>query len=162
MVQSAVIQKRIYLPMPQLLKRIFVILFLGLCCALNAQKIRPKQNSVSKSSALELQEKRVVADAFNSLNKNEDKKAYKTAHHLLKTSKIKANTDDINLLLAYYFDKRSLIDSSLFYTNQALKYNTSSNDSLRNRMSSLCYNLLAINNKKRGLLEESKRWYIKG
>ncbi|HEY6142406.1 MAG TPA: tetratricopeptide repeat protein, partial [Flavobacterium sp.] len=81
---------------------------------------------------------------------------------LLKTSKIKTNTDEINLLLAYYFNKHSLIDSSFFYTNQTLKHNNSNSDSLRFRLSSLCYNLLAINSKKRGLLGESKKWHIKG
>ena len=64
--------------------------------------------------------------------------------------------------MAYYFNKHSLIDSSFFYTNQALKNNNSNSDSLRFRLSSLCYNLLAINSKKRGLLEESKKWHIKG
>lgn len=148
--------------MPPLLRKIIFIIFLGLCCALNAQKKSSKQSAASKSTIVELQEEKIIAESYNQLNKNEDKKAYKTAHHLLKTSKIKDNADNINLLLAYYFDKRSLIDSSLFYTNQALKCNSSKNDSLRHRMSSLCYNLLAINNKKRGLLEESKKWHIKG
>lgn len=148
--------------MPQMLKRIIFISFLGLCCALKAQRISPKQNLAPKSVTLELQEAKKIAEVFNLLNKNEDKKAYKTAHRILKNSKIKANISKTNLLLAYYFNKRSLIDSSLFYTNQALKHNTISNDSLRYRMSSLCYNLFAINSKKRGLLEESKKWHIKG
>jgi signal transduction histidine kinase len=115
-----------------------------------------------KSTPLELQEKRVLADAFNSLNKNEDKKAYKTAHRLLKGSKIKASLTNSNLLLAFYFNKRSQIDSSLFYTHQALRLSPIANDSLTCRLYSLGYNLLAINNKKRGLLGESKKWHIKG
>lgn len=148
--------------MPQMFKRIIFISFLGLCCALNAQKTRPKQKLESKSAPLELQEKRVVTDAFNLLNKNEDKKAYKIAHRVLKTSKYKTNLTNSNLLLAFYFNKRSLIDSSLFYTHQALRLNPIANDSLTCRLYSLGYNLLAINNKKRGLLGESKKWHIKG
>jgi signal transduction histidine kinase len=148
--------------MPQLLKKIMLICILGLCCALKAQKIDPKQNSASKSNAVELQEKKTITEAYSLFNKNEDKKAYKTAQRLLKSSKIKPNLASMNLLLAYYFNKRSLIDSSLFYTNQALKFNTIPNDSLRYRLYSLGYNLLAINNKKRGLLDESKKWHIKG
>nr|WP_315152974.1 tetratricopeptide repeat protein [uncultured Flavobacterium sp.] len=115
-----------------------------------------------KSTPLELQEKRVIADAFSLLNKNEDKKAYKTAHRLLKGSKIKASLTNSNLLLAFYFNKRSQIDSSLFYTHQALRLNPIANDSLTCRLYSLGYNLMAINNKKRGLLGESKKWHIKG
>jgi signal transduction histidine kinase len=148
--------------MPQLLNKIIIICFLGLCCALKAQKTDSKQNRVPKSTPLELQEKKTIADAYSLFNKNEDKKAYKTAQRLIKTSKIKPNLASMNLLLAYYFNKRSLIDSSLFYTNQALKFNTIPNDSLRYRLYSLGYNLLAINNKKRGLLDESKKWHIKG
>lgn len=148
--------------MPQLLKNIIFVVFLGFFFALNAQKIDSKQNGASKKGTLELREKKAITEAYSFLNNNEDKKAYKTAHHLLKTSKIKSNASNTNLLLAYYFNKRSLIDSSLYYTNLALKLNNESNDSLRYRMSSLCYNLLALNSKKRGLLEESKKWHIKG
>ncbi|PKB17163.1 tetratricopeptide repeat-containing sensor histidine kinase [Flavobacterium sp. 5] len=148
--------------MPQLLKNFIYIHFLGLCCVLNAQKIDPKQNPIPKISAFELQEKKSIDGAFILFNKGEDKKAYKITHQLLKNHKSKLNLVNINLLLAYYFNKRSLIDSSLYYTNQVLKSNTNSNDSLRYRTYSLSYNLLAINNKKRGLLEESKKWHIKG
>lgn len=147
--------------MSQLLNKIIFLCFLGFCCALKAQSI-PKPNPLTKITAVELQEKKTIADAYSLYNKNEDKKVYKIAHRLLKTAQIKSNLANINLLLAYYFNKRSLIDSSLFYTNQALKSNTISNDSLRYRLYSLGYNLLAINNKKRGLLEESKKWHIKG
>ncbi|MEO8255371.1 MAG: ATP-binding protein [Flavobacterium sp.] len=138
------------------MNKIIFIWFLGLYCSLVAQNIDSKANS------LELQEKTTITAAYNLFNKNEDKKVYKIAHKLLKTSKIKPNLASVNLLLAYCFNKRSLIDSSLFYTNQALKFNTIANDSLRCRLYSLGYNLLAINYKKRGLLEESKKWHIKG
>lgn len=148
--------------MSQLLRKIIFVCTLLQCCVLNAQNVDSKQTQTSKSSSVELEEKKTIAYAYNLFNKNEDKKAYKTAHQLIKTSRIKPNLASINLLLAYYFNKRSLIDSSLFYTNQALKFNTIYNDSLRYRLYSLGYNLLAINNKKRGLLEESKKWHIKG
>jgi signal transduction histidine kinase len=148
--------------MPQMFKRIIFISFISFICVLNAQDINTKKTLSPKTTSLELQEKRAIADAYNLLNKNEDKKAYKTAHKFLKTSKVKVSLTNSNLLLAFYFNKRSLIDSSLFYTNQALKLNPITNDSLTCRLYSLGYNLLAINNKKRGLLEESKKWHIKG
>lgn len=147
--------------MPQLLKRIIFISFLCFFCAVKAQKTSTKKES-SKSTLLELEEKKIIINAYGLMNNGEDKKAYKIAHHLLKTSKTQSNLPNTNLLLAYYFNKRSLIDSSLFYTNQALKFSKSKNDSLSYRLSSLGYNLLAINNKKRGLLGESKKWHLKG
>lgn len=148
--------------MPQMFKRIIFVGFFCVFYVLNAQETNLKKTLPQNSTPLELQEKRVIADAFNSLNNNEDKKAYKTAHKFLKTSKVKATLTNSNLLLAFYFNKRSLIDSSLFYTHQALRINTNTNDSLTCRLYSLGYNLLAINNKKRGLFGESKKWHIKG
>lgn len=148
--------------MPQMFRSVIFVSFLCFFCVSNAQVSKPKKMLSPKSTSLELQEKRVIADAFNSLNKNEDKKAYKTAHRFLKGSKIEASLTNSNLLLAFYFNKRSQIDSSLFYTHQALRLNPIANDSLTCRLYSLGYNLLAINNRKRGLLGESKKWHIKG
>lgn len=148
--------------MPQLLKNFIYLYFLVFCCVLHAQKTNSKQNSVSEPISSELQEKKAIADAFIIYNKGDEKKGYKIAHQLLKNNKSKLNLVNINLLLAYYFNSRSLIDSSLYYTNQVLKYNINSNDSVRYRTYSLGYNLLAINYKKRGLLEESKKWHLKG
>lgn len=146
--------------MPQMFKSIIFLSFLSFFCISNAQN--SKKTPSQKSTPLELQEKRVVSDAFYLLNKNEDKKAYKTAHRLLKESRIKTSLTNSNLLLAFYFNKRSQIDSSLFYTQKAMRLNPIANDSLTCRLYSLGYNLLAINNKKRGLLGESKKWHIKG
>ncbi len=121
-----------------------------------------KDNLLITSTKIEFKENLLTDKAYLLYNNHEEIKAYLLAHKLLKklsTKRAKANT---NLLLAYYFNKKSLIDSSLFYTNQALKFNTVSNDSLRNRFYALAYNLNAINYKKRGLLEESKKWHHKG
>lgn len=148
--------------MCHLLKKIIFISFLSFSCALIAQEKDKSPNNTLKTNTLELQEKRTIDEAVNLLNKNEDKKAYKTAHRLLKKSKTTATLTNANIILAQYFNKKSSIDSSLFYTNQALKFNTIANDSLRHRLYALGYNLLAINNRKKGLLDESKKWHIKG
>lgn len=148
--------------MPHLIRKIIFISFLSFSFALIAQEKDNYSPHKIRPNTLEIQEKKTINEAYSLYNKNEDKKAYKIAHQLLKTSKIKPTLASTNLLLAYYFNKRSLIDSSLFYTNRALKFNTIPNDSLRSRLYSLGYNLLAINNKKRGLLEEGKKWHIKG
>ena len=114
-----------------------------------------KKNSVSK-------EEKTISDLFCLYNKGDEKKAFEKAKIILQSAKSNRTIACSNLLLAYYFNKRAVIDSSLYYTKQVLKFNTSLNDSLKNRLFALSYNLLAINCKKRGLSEESKKWHIKG
>ncbi|WP_158847790.1 tetratricopeptide repeat-containing sensor histidine kinase [Algibacter sp. L1A34] len=107
-------------------------------------------------------ENKKVDSLFYFFNNGFDKKAYKQAHNLLpkfKTNKALANT---NFLLAYYHNKYAAIDSSIYYTQQALKSKSAVNDSLANRLTILAYQLLAINNKNKGLYHESKKWNIKG
>jgi len=50
----------------------------------------------------------------------------------------------------------------MYYTQKALSSRTSVNDSLSVRLTILAYQLLAINNKNKGLYHESKKWHIKG
>ncbi|PJJ08615.1 tetratricopeptide repeat protein [Flavobacterium sp. 1] len=145
-----------------ILRKIILISFLSFSYILIAQEKDKSSNHRLKTNTLELQEKKITDEAFNLLNHNEDKKAYKTAHLLLNKSKIKRTLINANLILAHYFNNKSSIDSSLFYTNQALKFNVIDNDSLRNRLYAVGYNLLAINNRKKGLLDESKKWHLKG
>ncbi|WP_299780694.1 ATP-binding protein [uncultured Formosa sp.] len=108
------------------------------------------------------EENKKVDSLYYYFNNGSDKKAYKQAKHLLpvfKTNKALANT---NLLLAYYHNKYAAIDSSIYYTQQALKSKTTVNDSLGIRLTILAYQLLAMNNKKKGLYHESKKWHIQG
>ncbi|MFB9052146.1 ATP-binding protein [Formosa undariae] len=107
-------------------------------------------------------ENQKIDSLFYYFNNGSDKKAYQEAHIALskfKTNKAVVNT---NLLLAYYHNKYSAIDSSIYYTQKALKSRTTVNDSLSIRLTILAYQLLAINNKKKGLYHESKKWYIQG
>ncbi|MCX2761858.1 sensor histidine kinase [Aquimarina muelleri] len=117
--------------------------------------------SLPQKSKIE-EEKKLIDIAFSLYNNNEDKKAYKMAHHLLKIVKTNPSKFNANLLLASYFNKRTLIDSSLYYTNQSLKYDKNISDSLKHRGQTLAYNLFAKNYRNKGLLEESKKWHLKG
>ncbi|MET3028599.1 sensor histidine kinase [Flavobacterium sp. UW10123] len=142
-------------------KRFYSIVFIFLSFSLQAQ-IENKRNSFTfKKSSISKPDPK-IQDLYNLYNKGEEKKAYKKAHLLLKSKINNRSTANTNLLLAYYFNKRAVIDSSIYYTNQAFKYNTPQNDSLKNRLFSLGYNLLAINYNKRGLFNESKKWHLKG
>lgn len=143
------------------LRRLFVLFFVFLSFGLQAQIEGKKQALIPKKSIPIKEDKNTLA-LYDLYNKGEEKMAYKKAHLILKSKVDNRALARTNLLLAYYFNKRAVIDSSIFYTNQALKYNTVVNDSLKNRLFSLGYNLLAINYKKRGLFNESKKWHIKG
>lgn len=136
-------------------------MFLFLSFGLHAQIESKKKLAISKNP-IEVREEKTINSLFALYNKGDEKKAYNKAHFLLKSSKNSRPIACANLLLAYYFNKRAIIDSSIYYTKKALKSNNGSNDSLKNRLYSLGYNILAINYKKRGLLNESKKWHIKG
>ncbi|WP_431241920.1 tetratricopeptide repeat-containing sensor histidine kinase [Flavobacterium sp. P21] len=142
-------------------KRLHIWMFLFISFSTLAQLENRKKTFVHKNTVVS-QEEKTIKDLYALYNKGNEKKAYLKAHSLLKSPSSNRSTASANLLLAYYFNKRALVDSSLYYTRQALKFNTIVNDSLKNRLFSLGYNLMAINYKKRGLLEESKKWHIKG
>ena len=107
-------------------------------------------------------EEQKVTELFYNLNNGYDQKAYQDAHRLLHSSKSKKTITNTNLLLAYYHNKYVSIDSSTYYTNQALKGKESVSDSLGIRLTILSYQLLAINNNNKGLYQESKKWHLKG
>jgi len=103
-----------------------------------------------------------VDQLYVTFNSDSDKKAYNKAHKFLKTFKTDKSLANTNLLLAYYHNKYATIDSSIYYTHQALKHKSIVNDSLANRLTILAYQLLALNNKNKGLYHESKKWHLKG
>ncbi|GGF21479.1 two-component sensor histidine kinase [Flavobacterium limi] len=121
-----------------------------------------KTLSTAKKSH-EAEEKKTVTSFYNLYNTGEEKRALKNVKTFLKEAKYPANKASLTLLQAYYYNKRAILDSSIYYTDQALKFNTKiTNDSLKNRLLSLGYNLMGINYKKKGLFEISKKWHLKG
>ena len=145
-------------------KRLFASFFFILSISSFAQidDNNKKIMSVAKNSP-EKEEKKVVTSFYNMYNKGEEKKALKNVRSFLKKARYPSNIASLTLLQAYYYNKRSILDSSIHYTNQALKYNTKiTNDSLKNRLFGLGYNLMGLNYKKKGLFEVSKKWHLKG
>lgn len=142
-------------------ERFYLMIFVFLSLSLQAQIENRKHSLVTKKSSNIKQDAKIL-NLYNLYNSGEEKKAYQKAHILLKSKIDNRSIANTNLLLAYYFNKRAVIDSSIYYTNQAFKYNTVANDSLRNRLFALGCNLLAINYNKRGLFNESKKWHLKG
>ncbi|WP_179336071.1 tetratricopeptide repeat-containing sensor histidine kinase [Winogradskyella costae] len=107
-------------------------------------------------------ENKKVNQLFYYFNNGYDKKAFKEAHQSLRIFKSNKAITNTNLLLAYYHNKYVAIDSSIYYTHQALNSKKNVNDSLGVRLTILSYQLLALNNKNKGLYQESKKWHIKG
>ncbi len=107
-------------------------------------------------------EEEKVDELFYYFNNGLEEKAYQEAHHSLRTFKSTKAITNTNLLLAYYHNKYVAVDSSIYYTNRALRSKKSPEDSLGVRLTILSYQLLALNNNKKGLFQESKKWHIKG
>jgi signal transduction histidine kinase len=150
--------------MPDNFKFLSIFVFFMLSLSLHAQidgNNEKKISTVKKSP--EAEEKKTVTSLYNLYNNGDEKKAIKKAKTFLKNAKYSSNIASLTLLQAYYYDKRAILDSSIYYTNQALKYNTRiPNDSLKNRLLSLGYNLMGLSYKKKGLFEASKKWHLKG
>ncbi|MDY8138525.1 tetratricopeptide repeat protein [Aquimarina sp. 2201CG5-10] len=121
-----------------------------------------KMSSPPKKLTTQYKEKKLIDSIYKLFNNGQSKKAYQQAHYLLKKVKSDRAKANVNLLLAYYFKNRSLIDSSMYYVNESLKFNKINNDSLQTRSRILAYNVRAINYKNKGLFEESKKWHLKG
>ncbi len=115
------------------------------------------------NSGVNLDEKVKVNELFTLFNTGEDDKAYQKAHDYKKVFTTSYGKSSLDLLLANYFKKKSLIDSSMLYTNRFLTLIGETNtDSLSVRGKILAYHILGSNYSTQGLLEESKKWFFKG
>ncbi|WP_109299929.1 tetratricopeptide repeat protein [Aquimarina sp. AU474] len=119
-------------------------------------------SALPKGITIEAKEKKLVDDAYFLFNNNQVEKSYVIAHQLKKTLKTERAKFNCNLLLAYYFKNKALIDSSIYYVNQSLKFERLDNDSIKTKGRSSAYNILAVNYKNKGLLQQSKKWHLKG
>ncbi|NHN26645.1 tetratricopeptide repeat protein [Flavobacterium jejuense] len=128
----------------------------------NGQEVKNKNITLNQENLAILEKTRTDA-TFDLLNNNEEEKAYAEAKRLIKLLKTKESNVRLNIILSYYFNKKTQLDSMSFYANKALK-NTEAiaNDSLRRILASSSYNLLALSNNKRGLFEASKKYHLKG
>lgn len=145
-------------------KWLLAIFFLTFSFSLYAQIDNDDKNpfpAIKKSA--EAEEKKTITALYTTYNGGEEKKALTKVKNFLKKAKYPSNIASGILLQAYYYNSRSIPDSSIYYINQALKYNTKiTNDSLKSRLFSLGYNLMGINYKRKGLFNVSKKWHLKG
>ncbi len=141
-------------------KHLLIILLLFFNTALS--QFDYKNTPLYKELTLEHKEKTLMNNAFDLFNKDQLEEAYEMTHKLKKSFKTNYGIGDANLLLSQYFKNKTLADSSIYYAKLSLKYNRLNNDSLETRRRSLAYNILGINYKNKGLLEESKKWHLQG
>ncbi len=148
----------------QFFKKLIIVNLYVLSFVVQSQDKKGNSLLLQESIKVEYKEKEKIDKAIYFLNNNKKKEAYVIAHQLLKKKLDPHSKINAYLVLGSYFNSRELIDSSLFYSNRALKHNSKliQNDSLKNRLYGIVYNLFAINNERRGLWEESKKWHIKG
>ncbi|WP_074408248.1 tetratricopeptide repeat-containing sensor histidine kinase [Aquimarina megaterium] len=119
----------------------------------------------SKIPSIRKEEKRIIKDIQLLVNtQGKEEEGYKKAHHQIKTRALKSNQfkADLNLVLSSYFKNKAMIDSSLYYTKRILTIKHFKNDTIKNEIYGLTYNMLGILNSKIGLEEKSKKWHLKG
>ncbi|WP_418654100.1 hypothetical protein [Tenacibaculum soleae] len=85
-----------------------IVCFLLFTGIINSQTKRVKENKVKI-------DKELIQEAFFLLNNNEEEKAYTIAKKLKKTTKSRYALMNSNMVLAYYFNRKVTIDSSIFY-----------------------------------------------
>lgn len=144
--------------------RNWTFFFLLFCTLISSaqNEISNRKVSFSAKDAVESYEAIQIKNLYASYNKGDEKTAYNTAHQLLKNAKLAKTITNANLLIAYYFNKQSSLDSALYYTKKVLQKSLPPGDSINNRKITLCYNLMASIYRRKGLLSESKKYRIKG
>ncbi|WP_271406175.1 tetratricopeptide repeat-containing sensor histidine kinase [Tenacibaculum soleae] len=103
-----------------------------------------------------------IQKAFYLLNNNEEDKAYLIAKDSEEIFKSRYALMNKNIILAYYFNRKVAIDSSIIYAKKSLKFNTQGSDSIKARRKATVCNLLGKNYNVKGLYKESKKWYLQG
>jgi signal transduction histidine kinase len=105
--------------------------------------------------------KQKIIDLYAIYGRKQYEKAYQKAHQFLKISKDDYVSATSSVLLARYFKEKVLIDSTLFYANQALNYKKLGSDSLYVKLEAMVYGIKGGAYNVKGLFSESKKWYFK-
>ncbi|CAM1363987.1 Signal transduction histidine kinase [Tenacibaculum xiamenense] len=149
--------------MLQFLQKFVLISIYLLSFCVYAQEMGGDKVSVKVKKETSYKEKARIDKAFHFFNNNQKGKAYKIAHRLLKKKLDPHSKVNTYLLLSFYFNSSELIDSSMFYGRKALRHKKFvKNDSLQSKLSAIVYNLFALNENRKGLSNESKKWHLKG
>ncbi len=108
------------------------------------------------------EEQKQLDEAYKLLGTERELDAYTNSHRLLKKTKHKKNKIYANIIIGIYNNDRNLADSALFYGNEVIKLIGKQKDSLSMLRLSSAYNIIANAYGDKSLLEESKKWHLKG
>ncbi|WP_405207803.1 tetratricopeptide repeat protein [Aquimarina sp. LLG6339-5] len=107
-------------------------------------------------------ERKYLDEAYKLLGTEKEIDAYNTSHRLLKKTRHKKNKIYANIIIGIYHNDRNLADSALFYGKNIIKLLGKQKDSLSMLNLSSAYNIIANAYGDKSLLEESKKWQLKG
>ncbi len=107
------------------------------------------------------EEYKQILQAKKLVNNGNIKEGIRIARTLLKNGNhlSKANAC---LIIANYFNRKAMIDSSLVYANRSLTYDNIKNVAIKKEIQAIAYNQIAVTYNKKGLYDESKKWHLKG
>ncbi len=111
-----------------------------------------------------LDERKLLEKSLEYLEKEskEYEKAYEIGHNILQNTKSKHNKILSFKTLSLYHYYKYTSDSAIFYANKGLELTSSRKDSSSLKLSSRFYLILSQASRDKGLIEDSKKWALKG
>ncbi|WP_164914185.1 tetratricopeptide repeat-containing sensor histidine kinase [Aquimarina sediminis] len=148
--------------MLRFLRKINVCFIFILPLILSAQMREGKLPPVPKKINTYKEEKKLLDKAYSFLETDKHQEAYKISHRLLKKTFYKDTRLYSSIVLGSYFNYKNLADSALYYGNKSVELIGQKKDSVSRLRLSMVYNIIANAYSDKSLLEESKKWHLKG
>lgn len=148
--------------MLKFIQKIIIYYVIILPFILTAQINEGKISSIPKKLNTYKEEKIQLDKAYAFLETNKNDEAYQISHRLLKKTFHKKTKLYASIILGSYFNYKNLADSALYYGNKSIKLIGDKKDSISMLRLSLVYNIIANAYGDKSLLEESKKWHLKG
>ncbi|WP_378172149.1 histidine kinase [Aquimarina sp. SS2-1] len=148
--------------MRRFLDIIILSLIFSLSTTIIGQNQDIKTSKLEYLKELEKKENKLSNEVRKSLSSNKESEAYQQAQKYLKNFKTDLGKASISNLLIYYYNVKSVPDSSIFYANKVLSLKNFSNDTVRYKYYIEAYTALSYNYGVKGLYEKSKKNQFKG
>ncbi len=139
-------------------KPTLVFILMMICSIAKAQTNEDKDLKIAKKDSMLLEHAR----SFIKVENQDREKAFRISHDVLKRTKSEDNTVLAYYVLAHYHYYKYATDSSLVYTKKAIRLIENKEDSVSLKRLSYFYLLLSNASRDKNLIEESKKWALKG
>ncbi|WP_254514276.1 lipopolysaccharide assembly protein LapB [Aquimarina sp. EL_43] len=139
-------------------KPTLVFILLMICSIAKAQTNEKEDIKIAKKDSVLLEHARSFMKAEN----QDREKAFSISHEVLKRTKSESNTVLAHYVLANYHYYKYATDSSLVYAKKAIGLIEGKEDSVSLNRLSYFYLLLSNASRDKNLIEESKKWALKG